>query len=121
MFDLRRLLRVLLPVIPVCLALLLAPTPGAAGAQPVQDISLVPFEHSGQPLKLTHRTTAPKLTALEEFGIDDDTERHVKAFLHAYRVALPISWPEPSGKSSYCAPLNPYRCCAAPPTGPPHV
>ncbi|HXF86757.1 MAG TPA: hypothetical protein VNK48_00190 [Xanthobacteraceae bacterium] len=103
------------------MALLLAPAPGAAGAQPVQDISLVPFERSGQPLKLTHRTTAPELSALEEFGIDDDAERHVKAFPRACRAALPISWPEPAVKSSYCAPLSPYRCCAAPPTGPPHV
>ncbi len=121
MFILLKPVRILLQVIPACLALLLAPTPGAAGAQSTRDLSLLPFEQLGQPLKLARRAAAPELSALEEFGLDNDTEQHLKASARISRLALPLHWPERSDRSSYRAPLRPYRCCAAPPTGPPHA
>jgi hypothetical protein len=102
------------------LALLISVS-GATGAQSAQDVSLIPFERSGQPLKLTHRATAPDLTTLEEFGIDDGTERHAKIFSGVCRLLSAVSWPERCGTSFYRAPLRPYRCCTAPPTGPPHA
>jgi hypothetical protein len=120
-FKLRDLLRSILHVIPACLAVLFAPAAGATGAQFSRDVSLTPFERLSQPLKLTHRATTPELAALEEFGIDNDTEQHVKAPPRLSRLTSAFGWIECSDKNLYCTPLRPYRCCAAPPTGPPHV
>ncbi|HWP25908.1 MAG TPA: hypothetical protein VNL39_06155 [Xanthobacteraceae bacterium] len=125
MLKLRELLRVLLRVVPAWSALLLVPVTALASDKSGLDISLAPVERFtlplNQPLKLANRATLPELTALEEFGIDNDTEQDVKAPPRLCYAAATFSWLEPSEPSTYRPPLRPCRCGAAPPTGPPYA